>query len=83
MSEPKNYWFPALRLGWGWGLPIAWQGWVAWIAFIALMAAGDFIFPPNEDIVRFALYVAVVVVIFFATLLAKGEPPNWRWRRRP
>jgi hypothetical protein len=83
LSEPKQYWFPAMRYGWGWGLPIAWQGWVAWIAFLGLMVAGDFIFPPNEDILRFALYAAVVVVIFVATLFAKGEPPKWRWRRRP
>jgi hypothetical protein len=81
MSEPKQYWFPAMRYGWGWGLPIAWQGWVAWIAFIALMVAGDFIFPPNQDLLRFTLYVAVVVVIFIATLFAKGEPPKWSCRR--
>ena len=22
-----NYWFPARKYGWGWGLPSTWQGW--------------------------------------------------------
>ena len=36
---PKRYWFPVhpARNGWGWGLPIAWQGWVAFLVFFVLL----------------------------------------------
>lgn len=27
-SNGKKIWFPAKRYGWGWGLPVTWQGWV-------------------------------------------------------
>jgi hypothetical protein len=30
----SRYWFPAKRYGWGWGLPVTWQGW-------AVLAACD------------------------------------------
>ena len=41
MSNNKQYWFRAKRYGWGWGLPIAWQGWVVlsvWFVAIAAIA---------------------------------------------
>jgi hypothetical protein len=33
-------WFPAKRYGWGWGLPVAWQGWVVLLAWLALFVGG-------------------------------------------
>jgi hypothetical protein len=30
MADEKKYWFPRKTYGWGWGLPIAWQGRMAW-----------------------------------------------------
>ncbi len=26
--DQPRYWFPAETYGWGWGLPITWEGWV-------------------------------------------------------
>ena len=34
MSE-KEYWFPAKKYGWGWGLPSTWQGWVVYCVYFA------------------------------------------------
>jgi len=45
----KKYWFPAKRYGLGWGLPSVWQGWATLIIYIGLIAAGVFIFPPEEE----------------------------------
>ncbi len=28
MSDRPAFWFPVKRYGWGWGLPVRWQGWV-------------------------------------------------------
>jgi hypothetical protein len=32
-TDTKNYWFRAQRYGWGWGLPLTWQGWIIVIAY--------------------------------------------------
>lgn len=36
-ENDDEYGFPAKRYGWGWGLPVAWQGWLV-IALYALLA---------------------------------------------
>ena len=30
-KQPNQYWFVAKKYGYGWGLPLVWQGWVALI----------------------------------------------------
>jgi hypothetical protein len=35
-----EYWFPAKRYGWGWGLPTAWQGWLVFVGYILLLVVG-------------------------------------------
>ena len=40
MVPDKGYWFPAKRYGWGWGLPVRWQGWVVMAVFAASMLGG-------------------------------------------
>ena len=41
MPPESEYWFRAKKYGWGWGLPLKWQGWAVLIAFFALLAAGN------------------------------------------
>ena len=79
MAEKKNYWFPAKTYGWGWGLPIAWQGWVVYGLAAALLVAGIFIFPPSARPVAFQVYTWTVVLVLVAVCWIKGEPPSWRW----
>ncbi len=79
MAEPGQYWFPAKRYGWGWGLPIAWQGWVVFAIFLALLVAGALLFPPARGVFSFLVYTGAVTAVFGAVCYAKGEPPSWRW----
>lgn len=79
MELQSQYWFPAKRYGWGWGLPLTWQGWVTLAQFITLIALGAFVIKPHQRPGLFALYVVALIVAFVAICLAKGEPPSWRW----
>jgi len=47
-TDTKNYWSSAQRYGWGWGLPLTWQGWVIVIAYAVMIIAGIFFFPLKE-----------------------------------
>lgn len=39
----KRYWFPVrpARNGWGWGLPLVWQGWFVLLIFLMLLIGGS------------------------------------------
>jgi hypothetical protein len=79
MYEPKQFWFPAKRYGWGWGLPITWQGWVVFVVFFLLLIAGVFLFPPARERFAFLVYNGLLCVVLAVICYAKGEPPRWRW----
>ena len=79
MDESKQYWFPAKRYGWGWGLPIRWQGWVALAAFFILLFAGSLVFRPEQSPFAFAAYATILALALVGICFAKGEPPSWRW----
>jgi hypothetical protein len=78
--EPQpDYWFPAKRYGWGWGLPGTWQGWLVMAAFVALLVAGIILFPPRAALGLFLIYVIVLGVLLTGVCWLKGEPLRWRW----
>lgn len=80
-SDPR-YWFPAKHYGWGWGLPIAWQGWLVLAAFLGLVIASSFLFflfPLRRALAAYLICVAILSVAFIAVCWLKGEPPRWRW----
>ncbi|HLH51075.1 MAG TPA: hypothetical protein VKV96_17185 [Roseiarcus sp.] len=85
MPNDPRYWFPAKRYGWGWGLPIAWQGWLALAAFTGLVVLGAFLFPPRKFLPEYVAYIVVLSALLIGVCWAKGEPPRWRWgdRERP
>jgi hypothetical protein len=35
-SESKDIWFPAKKYGYGWGVPLKWQGWAALLGLLGL-----------------------------------------------
>ena len=72
-----TYWFRAKRYGWGWGLPLTWQGWVVLAVFFALLGAGMHFLPTNAFI--FFGYVALLSGVLVVICWLKGEPPRWRW----
>jgi len=77
-TEPE-YWFPAKRYGWGWGLPIAWQGWVVFAGFVVLLLVGAFLFAPREALAAYLIYVTILSAALIGVCWLKGEPPRWRW----
>lgn len=79
MQQLRKYWFPAKRYGWGWGLPIAWQGWCVLLSYLALVLSGIVLFPPGHKLIAFWIYITVITVMLIAVCYAKGEPPGWRW----
>jgi hypothetical protein len=82
MASESKYWFPAKRYGWGWGLPIAWQGWVVLGAYFALLVSTSFAVPPTVHPARFIGAVSALSVLLIAVCWLKGEPPRWRWGAR-
>ncbi|MGF6701877.1 hypothetical protein OKW38_006554 [Paraburkholderia sp. MM5496-R1] len=44
MSPSREYWFPAKRYGWGWGLPLRWQGRLTLLAYFVLLGVVVFRF---------------------------------------
>lgn len=75
----KDYWFSAKAYGWGWGLPLQWQGWVAYGIASALLIATFFVFPPDRELVAFMISTWSVALLLVAVCWLKGEPPRWRW----
>jgi hypothetical protein len=79
MKSTHDYWFPAKRYGWGWGLPVRWQGWVALIVYFVLLLAVVETFEPVGHPLAFAVLVALLSLALIAVCWLKGEPPRWRW----
>ena len=79
MQTERDYWFPAKRYGWGWGIPNRWQGWLVLAVFAGLLVAGSFLLPPGAELGAFLIYVAVLCALLVAVCWLKGEPPRWRW----
>ena len=75
----RAYWFRAKRYGWGWGLPLTWQGWAVFIAFICLVVAGAWLFPPHRATMAFVAYMVALSIILVTVCWMTGEPPRWRW----
>jgi hypothetical protein len=79
VATDDDYWFPAKRYGWGWGLPTKWQGWVVMTLYIALLLAGALALLPGRGPGMFIAYSALLSLVMFAVCWFKGEPPRWRW----
>lgn len=78
MTREPRYWFAAKRYGWGWGLPLTWQGWVVLGVFAALLGAGALLLTPGRG-PAFSIYVLVTSAALVLVCYLKGEPPRWRW----
>lgn len=76
-TKEREIWFPAKRYGWGWGLPICWQGWVAMGGWFVLFVAGAVLLAGHMPF--FVLYVVTLQIALVWLCLLKGEKPRWRW----
>lgn len=79
MSLPKNQaWFAAKRYGYGWGLPLRWQGWLVLFVYFALVGVA------GVTLAAAHLSAFIVTLILISAALVglcywKGETPKWRW----
>ena len=80
MSDSENYWFPAKKYGWGWGVSRVWQGWAVLLVAGALLIAGAFFFPPKEQPILFQVHTWSVVLVLLGICWLKGEPQRGRRR---
>jgi hypothetical protein len=80
-KEKPVYWFRAKRYGWGWDLPLTWQGWVTYIAFVFLLTltAISSQFDTNEGVFTFVRIVIALDMLLISVTWWKGEPARWRW----
>ncbi|KVW92277.1 hypothetical protein [Burkholderia cepacia] len=78
-STDKKIWFPAKRYGWGWALPVAWQGWVVLLFFVLGLVAASRVFPPAQAPFALAACIVALVAALTAVCWLKGEKPKWRW----
>jgi hypothetical protein len=79
VADEPNYWFPAKRYGWGWGVPQTWQGWLVIVCYLALVAAGIVAIDPARSPASFVGYLMLLSMLLVAICWATGEPPRWRW----
>lgn len=79
MPADTHFWFPAKRYGWGWGLPVKWQGWAVFVAYVVLVAASCCWFPAHLYALQLITSVATLTFVLLLICWAKGEPPRWRW----
>ena len=75
--KKRNYWFPAKKIGWGWGFPRTWQGWATLVIYAFAIALDFSIFSPGEEknILAFILILMFLSVALIAVCFIKGEPP--------
>lgn len=77
-SPEKKIWFPAKRYGWGWGLPVCWQGWVVMLSFMLLITVSAILLLPSHPFVWEGV-VCILAVMLIGICWWKGETPRWRW----
>jgi hypothetical protein len=79
MDDPSRYWFPAKRVGWGWGPPRTWQGWTVLLVWIGAFITGTVFFVPyHVSSLGFLGYVLLMTAVLALICYIKGEPPKWR-----
>jgi hypothetical protein len=79
-EDKKKIWFPAKKYGFGWGLPVTWQGWVVFLSYMLLIIIGSLAFK-NFHLrpAIFYLYVIILTSVLIIICWKKGEKAEWRW----
>lgn len=79
-KESKDIWFPAKKYGFGWGLPIAWQGWVVLIVYVLLITTGSVMLSnPFRTRIWLLPFILILTILFIFICWKKGEKVKWRW----
>lgn len=78
-EEQPRYWFGSKQFGWGWGLPLTWEGWVVFTGYLAGIIALALLAAENQRLLFGGIIVLSLLLVGICAL--KGEPPRWRWGR--
>jgi hypothetical protein len=77
VARDDQYWFRAKRYGWGWGLPLKWEGWAVLAGYLVVVLTP---LAWGESGAGLSLAaVAIATPLFVLICYRKGEPPRWRW----
>jgi hypothetical protein len=79
MQSGQKYWFPAKRYGYGWGVPVTWQGWLVLVTYVVLATVGTLVLPPQNGLLPYIACITILTAAFIAVCWLKGETPRWRW----
>ena len=78
-ENEKDIWFPAQKYGFGWGLPVKWQGWIVFLVYLIIIAAGIVFIDYAENRIFFYVYCSIPTDILILICWKKGEKAKWRW----
>lgn len=70
-------WFAPKKVGYGAGLPIAWQGW-ALLAFYVVGVTALAPLAERSPLAYFSVFATLTVI--FLLVARKTTPGGWRWR---
>ena len=77
----NRYWFPAKRIGWGWGAPITWQGWAVLFVWTVIVVVVMLLFVRTHVLACVEFLIAMSALLTLICYI-KVEPPKWRWGNR-
>ena len=77
--KDQRYWFPVrpARNGWGWGLPIVWQGWAVYVLYLVSLISGIELLA-RYGVVAIIIFSCVWGALFIGVMFWKGEPQSMR-----
>jgi hypothetical protein len=79
-AAKPTHWFAVKRYGWGWGMPVRWQGWVVLFGYLGLVYAGIRWLAPSRSASVLAFYLLTITAFLVVICAWKGERPlRWRW----
>jgi hypothetical protein len=79
MDSGPRYWFRAKRYGWGWGLPLTWEGWIVITVWLCVLVAVVPSLHAHRHVIDRVVFIVGMVVALFGVCYWKGEPVRWRW----
>ena len=82
----QEYWFGRKRYGYGWGMPISWQGWLALVLYLATVLLSSVLLlhdAPDDtftiDVVYFIGLVSMLTTLFILIARKHAPKPKWQW----
>ena len=76
----KDIWFPAKKYGYGWGLPVTWQGWFVFLSYLLIVVVASFTLTDTpQEVALLITYIFILTAIFIFICIKKGEKAAWRW----